>query len=119
MSRLLAAADAALPGGRLSIAVLPAGGDRLVRVRKQMPDEPHPNGLSSVWLHPATAQVVRVTPWRDGGPGLLGFEYLYPLHIGALGGTPHRVLAALAGLALFLLGASGVWVWWRRGRRLR
>jgi uncharacterized iron-regulated membrane protein len=118
LSKLLAAADLALPGGRLSIVVLGAAGDRPVRVRKQLPDEVHPNGLSSVWLHPQTAGVLAATHWRDGGPGVLGFEYLYPLHIGDLGGTAHRIMTCGAGLALFLLGASGAWVWWRRGRRL-
>ena len=85
---------------------------------KRMPDEVHPNGLSSVYLHPASAAVLRIVPWREGGPGVLGFEYLYPLHIGELGGPWHRVLTAATGLALFLLGASGVWLWWKRGRRL-
>ena len=118
VSALLAAADAALPGGRLSMVALPAAADRPVRVRKRMPDETHPNGLSSVYLDPHSTAVLRLVPWREGGPGLAGFEYLYPLHIGELGGPMHRALVALSGLALFLLGASGVWLWWRRGRRL-
>lgn len=118
LSRLTEAANLALPGGRLSIVVLGAAADRPVRVRKQLPDEVHPNGLSSVWLHPQTAEVLAATHWRDGGPGLLGFEYLYPLHIGDLGGPAHRTATCVAGLALFLLGASGAWLWWRRGRRL-
>lgn len=96
---------------RVSIVVLPASADRLVRVRRQMPDEPHPKGLSSVWLHPATAEALRVTPWRKGRRG--AYRLLYPLRIGALGGTPHRVLTAISGVAVFLLGASGAWVWWR------
>lgn len=117
-SRLMEAANLALPGGRLSIVTLGAGADRPVRVRKQLPDEVHPNGLSSVWLHPQTAAVLAVTHWRDGGPGLLGFEYLYPLHTGVLGGAVHRTATSLAGFALFLLGASGAWLWWKRGRPL-
>jgi uncharacterized iron-regulated membrane protein len=118
LSRLVASAEAALPEGRVTIVVLPAEADQPVRVRKRMPDEVHPNGLSSVYLHPSSAAVLRIVPWRDGGPGMLGFEYLYPLHIGELGGPWHRVLTAAAGLALFLLGASGVWLWWKRGMRL-
>ena len=118
VSRLMSAAETALPEGRLSIVVLPARNDRAVRVRKQLPDETHPNGLSSVWLDPRSAAVLGVTRWRDGGTGLEGYEYIYPLHIGAIGGTWHRILVALCGLALFALGASGVWIWWKRGHRM-
>lgn len=118
LSALVAAAREAFPTGRPSIVVIGARPDRPVRLRVQMRDEPHPNGLTSAWLHPHTAQVLAVTPWREGGPGLAGFEYLYPLHSGALGGLPHRLLVALAGLALFALGASGLWLWWKRGRRI-
>ena len=112
------AANAALPGGRVSIVVLPApGGDRPVRVRKRLPDEVHPNGLSSAYLHPSSAAVLRLERWDRGGPGLLGYQYLYPLHAGRLAGPAHAVAVGITGSALFLLGASGLWLWWRRGRR--
>ena len=118
LSALVAAARTAFPGGRPSIVVMSARPGRPVRLRLQLPDEPHPNGLTSAWLHPQTAQVLAATAWRGGGPGMRGFEYLYPLHTGALGGALHRLLVAFAGLALFALGASGMWLWWKRGRRI-
>jgi uncharacterized iron-regulated membrane protein len=118
LSRLVAAADAALPGGRPTIVVFDGRADAPVRVRLRLADEVHPNGLSSAWLHPQTAEVLRVVRWNDAGAGALGFQYLYPLHVGALGGTAHRLAVAACGMALFLLGAAGAWLWWRRGRRI-
>lgn len=119
VSALMAAADRALPHGRLSMVVWPAGADQAVRVRKQLPDEVHPNGLSSVWLHPISGEPLRVVPWRSGDAGLTGFEYLYPLHIGELGGSVHRALVALIGWTLLSFSVSGPLLWLRRRRAAR
>lgn len=119
VSALLAAADRALPQGRLSMVVWPAGADKAVRVRKQLPDEVHPNGLSSVWLHPISGEPLLVVPWRSGDAGLIGFEYLYPLHIGELGGSVHQVLIALVGLTLFFYAVTGPLLWLARRQAAR
>ena len=43
-----------------------------------------------------------------------GFEFIYPLHIGDLGGTAHSILILIAGLGLALLAGSGPWLWLSR-----
>ena len=60
---------------------------------------------------------VNTLAWRDGDPGLIGYEYLYPLHIGALGGLFHELAVALSGLVLAAMAATGAWIWWRRRPR--
>lgn len=45
-------------------------------------------------------------------------DWLFPLHTGAAGGLPHRILLLLGGLSLVLLSASGIWLW-VRGRVIR
>jgi uncharacterized iron-regulated membrane protein len=85
-----------------------------LRVRLKTADDPHPNGLSSVWLHPVTGQVLKVVRWDALDAGNRIVTTMYPLHTGALGGTPHAVLTALAGLVLATLGFSGLALWWLR-----
>jgi uncharacterized iron-regulated membrane protein len=91
-----------------------AGPDRPVRVRMRLADDPHPNGLTSVWLHPRTGAVLSVQRWSDLDPGGRAVAWVYPLHVGELGGLPQQVLTFFSGLALGGLGLTGVWLWWRR-----
>jgi uncharacterized iron-regulated membrane protein len=44
-------------------------------------------------------------------------EAIYPLHIGAVGGTLVRWLTALAGLVPAFLLVTGLLFWWRRPAR--
>jgi uncharacterized iron-regulated membrane protein len=89
---------------------------RPLRVRLMLPDDPHPNGLTSVWMHPASGEVLAVQPWRTLDAGARAYTVIYPLHIGTLGGLAHEVLNALLGLALAALGACGWLLWWLRRR---
>jgi uncharacterized iron-regulated membrane protein len=86
-----------------------------------LPDEVHPNGLSSVWLDPSTGTVLRATPWHEADAAVRGFELMYPLHIGELGGWVHSLLILVAGLALAFLAGSGplLWLSRRSARRLQ
>ncbi|WP_137894996.1 PepSY domain-containing protein [Ramlibacter sp. 2FC] len=115
LDQLLVRARQALPGGLVGFVQV-AGHGQPVRVRLRLPDDPHPNGLSSVWLHPATAQVLAVQRWQGLDPGARAYVFMYPLHIGELGGVAHLVLTGMLGLALAGFGATGVWLWWRRRR---
>jgi uncharacterized iron-regulated membrane protein len=119
LSSVIATADAALEQGRVSIVDWPPSGG--IRVRKQLPDEVHPNGLSSVWLNPSTGAVVRETAWHKADAAVRGFEFIYPLHIGELGGWVHSMLVLIAGVSLALLAGSGPWLWLSRrsARRLK
>jgi len=114
LDALLAQARAALPGAPVTMALLPGRADRPVRVRLMAADDPHPNGLSSVWLDPRTAQVLAVNRWNALDPGARAVAVVYPLHTGELGGVALEALVGLNGLALALLGVSGVWLWWKR-----
>lgn len=96
------------------IQLAPAGP---VRFRMRLPDDPHPNGLTSLWFHPATGAVLAARRWNELDAGAKGNAYIYPLHTGELGGAAHEALNAVAGFALFGLGVTGTWLWWRRRRR--
>lgn len=115
---MMATANAALPGGVIGYLGLPAKPTAPVRIRKKLDDDPHPNGLSSVWLHPLTGEVIRVDRWTDLDIGTRSYAWIYPLHSGKLAGALGVLATAAGGLLLFGYGLSGTWLWWLR-RRMR
>ncbi len=114
LDALVAAARSQLPDGVVGYVQLPARPDRPARVRLRLPDDPHPNGLSSVWIDPRNGAVLRVDRWNELDTGARWVAVIYPLHTGVLGGGWLQPVAFVSGTTLFLLGASGLWLWWRR-----
>ena len=84
-----------------------------------MQDDPHPNGLTSVWVHPTFLDVLAVHRWNALDLGTRGYAWIYPLHIGDLAGRLTWTLTLVSGLALSLMGVSGLWLWWRRRQGIR
>ncbi|WP_411878364.1 PepSY-associated TM helix domain-containing protein [Polaromonas sp. YR568] len=115
---MIATANAAMPGGVVGYLGLPAKPTTPVRIRKKLDDDPHPNGLSSVWLHPVTGEVIRVDRWSDLDIGTRSYAWIYPLHSGKLAGVIGVIATAAGGFLLFGFGVSGTWLWWLR-RRMR
>ena len=113
VARALAAHPRA-DGGDLKLAppAPPPGGQRL-----KLRDDPHPNGLTSLWFHPTTGALLASQRWSELPAGARNTTWIYPLHIGQLGGAWHEALNATLGLALAGLGGSGLWLWWRRRPR--
>jgi len=107
-------AQARFAGAMVGYVQVPAGDRKPVRVRLKLADDPHPNGLTSVWLHPLSGAVLRVDRWSALDPGARAYTWVYPLHTGELGGLPHTVLNALLGLVLAGFAGSGLWLWWQR-----
>ncbi|MGH8816945.1 MAG: PepSY-associated TM helix domain-containing protein [Achromobacter pestifer] len=94
--------------------VVPPHANAPTRFRMMLGDDPHPNGMSSVWIDPRTAQVLAVQRWNTLDPGARATAVIYPLHTGELGGLALEIAVAIGGLTLGGLGISGVWLWWRR-----
>lgn len=116
LDELVATAQARWPEGRIGYVQAGGDGKRPVRVRLMLPDDPHPNGLTSVWLHPVDGRVLAQVRWNQQDLGGHATAYIYPLHTGELGGTPLIVVTGLLGLTLTGLGVTGLWLWWRRRR---
>lgn len=115
LDALAATARARFGGAPVGYVTL-GGAARPVRVRLMLAGDPHPNGLTSVWLHPRTGAVLRADRWDALDPGARANSVIYPLHTGELGGLALEVLNALLGLALAALGVTGLWLWWLRRR---
>ncbi|WP_223216742.1 PepSY-associated TM helix domain-containing protein [Paraburkholderia phenoliruptrix] len=119
---LMARAQARFPDGDVYLVQAPPLAEanrRPVRVRLHVPDDPHPNGLTSVWLDPSTGRILAAQRWNALDLGARIVAVIYPLHTGELGGPLLQTLIAVDGVALFALPVSGVWLWWRRKRALR
>lgn len=114
LDQLVATGEAALPGGQLGSIVLPPKASAPIRLRTKLADDPHPIGLSSVWLDPRGGQVLRVDRWSALAPGERVATWLYPLHSGQLAGAIGVVITSVGGLSLLGFGISGTWLWWVR-----
>ncbi|SOD22552.1 Uncharacterized iron-regulated membrane protein [Variovorax sp. YR752] len=114
LDELVAYAQQAYPGQPIGYIQVPAKTSRPMRVRFRLSDDPHPNGVGSVWLNPVTGEVLAARKWQDLDAGNGSVAVIYPLHTGQLGGVVHQAITVLLGLALGGLGLSGIWLWWRR-----
>lgn len=114
LDTLLTTAQQRFPGAAVGYVQAPGRTDRPVRVRLIVDDDPHPNGLSSVWLHPVTGAVLGERRWNELDAGAAATAVIYPLHTGEIGGAALEAVVLVGGAALGLLGVSGVWLWWRR-----
>lgn len=107
-------AQALFPTSKVGYVQVTADDRRPLRVRLKLDNDPHPNGLTSVWLHPIGGEVLRVDRWDALDPGTRAYTVIYPLHTGELGGLAHTVLNVMLGLVLVGFAASGLWLWWQR-----
>ncbi|ANN77914.1 PepSY-associated TM helix domain-containing protein [Bordetella flabilis] len=114
LDELAARAQAALPEGAIGYFLYSPRLDRPLAVRMRVPDDPHPNGRSTVWLDPRSGAVLAIHRWNELDPGTRVNSYIYPLHTGELGGVAWQAAVAMLGLTLAALGGSGIWLWWRR-----
>jgi uncharacterized iron-regulated membrane protein len=70
--------------------------------------------ISSVTLDPRTGAVLLRQSIDERPAGDIFLGWLSGFHFGVFGGLPVQILWSGAGLALALLGPTGVWMWWRR-----
>ncbi|HQT69901.1 MAG TPA: PepSY-associated TM helix domain-containing protein [Thiobacillus sp.] len=110
LDALLHQADRVLPAATTWIG-LPQASQAPVVVRKKLPQESHPNGRNFVYLDQYTGQVIQVEHGLTAPLGTRISNALYPIHIGAIAGTPTRVLQIAVGLAPTLLFVTGFMMW--------
>lgn len=118
LDALLQAADRVLPLPTTWVS-LPQTASAPLVVRKKRPDEAHPNGRNFVYLDPRSGAVLQVERDRSAPRGTRVFNIFYPLHVGAIAGTPTRILQAAVGLAPLVLMVTGLAMWANRRKRGR
>ncbi|SAI49597.1 sulfite reductase [Bordetella ansorpii] len=114
LDTLVERAQAVYPDGLVGYVMLAAQPNRPVRIRMRLADEPHPNGVSTIWMDPRDGTILSAQRWNELDTAGRLNAFIYPLHTGELGGVPLQIVTALAGWLLGILGISGAWLWWRR-----
>lgn len=118
LDALLHQADRALPAPTTWIT-LPQTPQAPVVVRKKLGQELHPNGRNFVYLDQYSGRVLQLEHALSAPLGTRVFNTFYPLHIGAVAGTPTRVLQVVVGLAPTVLLVTGFVMWKNRRKRKR
>ena len=113
---LVARADVALRG-TVTMIYPAAAGSALVRIRKIVAGDPDPYGWSNVWIDEYTGRVAVVQDATTWSPWWRFYTWLYPLHIGALGGYAVRYLYVVLGLTPIALYYTGFVMWLNRLKR--
>lgn len=96
LDSIIAKANQIMPGGRVGVVTVPADNKAII-VRKQMPDDPHPNGLNFIKFDANTGKILQVSPVSKADFAKKVFNWLYPLHTG-------QILKDWYYFILFLLG---------------
>jgi uncharacterized iron-regulated membrane protein len=115
--KLLMAAQAAVPDAQLTRLNLPLRDHAPLVMRVRRPGEWNPSGRSTLWLDPASSQVVGGEDATRLGQGSRLNNGLFPIHSAAVGGWLWHGLAAFTGLLPSFLLVTGILFWWRRRHR--
>lgn len=115
LSQALATARAALPGGRLAFIDVPVGGNDPIRLRMQVPGDPHRRFPGSfVFIDQYSGSVLAVHDVRTGNGATQTAKWIRPIHDGSIAGMPTRILAVLVGLMPAMLMITGLLHWRKR-----
>lgn len=106
------------PGSHIGYIQVPSEQNRPIRVRLKLAGDPHPNGLTSVWLHPLSGKILAVNRWDEIDPGARAMSFVYPLHTGEFGGVLLELATFIGGVALAVLGITGFWLCWSRKKTI-
>ncbi|ATQ70199.1 MULTISPECIES: PepSY-associated TM helix domain-containing protein [Methylosinus] len=116
----VAAADKALPGGRLHWILLPSGPEGVYVVGKQSDDEPNrTKTYRNAGVDQYSGRILQVQDRGDFSAGERVLEWLFPLHSGEAFGVIGRPLMLLVGAAPLVLFATGVLRWRQKRARKR
>ncbi len=114
----LVIARTAAPGAVPFLINVPAP-DEPYYVRVRYPEDRTPGGRSAVVIDPAAARVTWQLDSRTGPAGERLRTLNRALHTGDRFGLPSKIIMSLASLLAVVQLASGLVMWWKRGRRLQ
>jgi uncharacterized iron-regulated membrane protein len=99
-----AAAYRAMPDGRIVFIDMPGANDAPIRVRLQVPGDPHGRFPGSyVFVDRFSGRVLAIHDVRHVGTGTAVASWIRPLHDGTVGGLATRILAVVLGFVPTLL----------------
>lgn len=110
---MLEQADVLLPG-EITWVNFPQTPQSVWVVRKKLLTEWHPNGRNFIYFDQYTGTVLLVENADTAPIGTRIYNLFYPLHVGAAGGLPGRILQAAAGLLIVVLLFTGYLLWFNK-----
>ncbi len=102
----------AYANAELRTVSVPRREGQLIRVRVRQPEEWLPNGRTILWFDPADGRLIESRDAHTLPLAARAFNLVYPIHASTVGGVLYKVLMAIAGLALTLLGTLAVYGFW-------
>lgn len=78
---IMDSANKSMHGGRVGVMIIP-GENKPIVIRKQMDEDPHPNGLNFIYIHANTAKPLQIIPVSEADFARKLFNWIYPLHTG-------------------------------------
>ena len=117
---MLAEAKARFPQAKLRRVTMPMKPGQPWGVRMRQPFEWTPNGRTNLYFD-GQGKLLRVDDPTGGTRANSINEKLFPIHSGKVGGIGWKLLIALSGVGLTLLGSLATWSFWFRkaGKRKR
>ena len=117
-ARLLALAQAAVPGARATVVELSDNATRPVLMLMKFPEDHTPAGRTRVFLDAYSGRVLALNSSRAEPAAVAYVNRLNrEIHTGDVGGWPARIIAAVFSLSLPVLALSGPLLWWQRRQR--
>lgn len=108
MDALVKGAEQALPDGDLVFFYPEKESAGVVTVRKRMPGEMHPNGLSFIYIDVDDASVVKTIDASTAPPGDKVANMLYPIHSAKWGGLIYKMVVLINGFFIVTILLSGL-----------
>jgi len=115
ITQAFATARRAVSDGRIVFIDVPSNPATPIRVRLQVPGDPHARFPGSyVFVDHGSGHVLAIHDVRRAGTGTRVASWIRTLHDGTVGGMATRLLAIFVGLVPTLLVATGTLHWLRR-----
>ncbi|MEG3964028.1 MULTISPECIES: PepSY-associated TM helix domain-containing protein [unclassified Microcoleus] len=102
------------PEAKTTFISLPLTPEATFKVRKKFPNDPHPNGISTISIDQYSGEILQADSVNSASVANRILNSLYPLHIGSYGGIYLRLVNAIAGLAPIVLFMTGAMMWRQR-----
>ncbi|MFN9432353.1 MAG: PepSY-associated TM helix domain-containing protein [Acidobacteriota bacterium] len=104
----------AIPGGTPTLFRPAAKPNEVHSLHHILPGDWRTQGDNVVYIHPATAEVVRVTLHQQLPLGARLQRDIYGLHFGTFWGHPSRLVWVFTGITPAILFVTGLLMWWNR-----
>tara|TARA_B100000686_G_C16687171_1_gene915494 strand:- start:241 stop:1308 length:1068 start_codon:yes stop_codon:yes gene_type:complete len=110
---ILSVVERTFPEGQLTYYMPGKPKNAVLKFRKRLPGEWHPNGRSFIMINPYDASVMQTIDARNQPLGIQLLEKAYPVHIAFVGGVLYKTVVGVASFVVMGLALSG-FLYWRR-----